>query len=813
MTIIHTTAGRIRVRPINADDCETVHDWVTDPRSRFWDELDSTLQDVAAEITRLTGASHEAAFMLERDGTALAMTEIYDPAHVVLTDHREAIGLRTGDLGMHLLCAPPRQSGSEHGLTSALMAAVVAWLFDAPTAASSIGVTNCEGAARIERILVEPDERNEKILAKNALAGFRTIDGCEAVALEDKTARIQALTRSGFLASPLAALARLEGHLTTGCHTRRGDHTSERVERKLVAKALRELVHERIFTATQISPTEYTVDTGAITVRFNATAHPLEHLSIDPDSVRTTDGNPVSLTGLFSNPGSGKLLDISPSFMHVYLEEISATLAGRSRVEALERPSVEALCDAASTLAPTAYLQYIESAMVEGHPGFIANSGRSGFSESDSVAYAPELGRSTGLMWVAVRRNAAVVASVGNTGLHNAEDIMHSYLGNWQTKLQKAGLNPDEFIALPLHPWQWENKVTTVFADSIAHGDLICLGEGEDLMHPQQSLRTFFNLSRPELPYIKTAVAVRNMGFTRGLSPKYMSDTPAINAWLGSILDADPDFRRNNVRLLKEVASVGFTGDVYHRSAAAGCAVDGPHQKMIAALWRESPIPMLAQGRIAVTLAAALHTDPEGTSLAGEWIRRSGMDPAEWLARLLDVYLRPAVRALAEYGIAFMPHSENVILELDNFVPSGSFFKDLGEEVSVLDASREVPEEISRIQADDGTFDNEQRALSIHTDIFDGVLRHLGALLSDAGVIGDAEFWDCVRICIEEYWEDYPDSGSELPLLAPDFRHSCLNRLQLRNPETMVNLGDQNSSLLYAGRIDNPAHSAPSVAT
>ena len=267
---------------------------------------------------------------------------------------------------------------------------------------------------------------------------------------------------------------------------------------------------------------------------------------------------------------------------------------------------------------------------------------------------------------------------------------MHAYLG-------ECGLDPNKYVALPLHPWQWENKVTTVFADAILSGDLVYLGEGMDLMHPQQSLRTFFNMTRPELPYIKTAVAVRNMGFTRGLSPKYMSDTPAINEWLGSLLDDDPDLTRHNVRLLKEIASIGVTADVYHKSAAAGVADDGPHQKMLAALWRDSPIPLLGEGNVAVTLAAVLHTDPAGHSLAAEWIARSGLSPSDWLTRLLDVYLRPAIRALAEYDVAFMLHSENVILELDNFVPVGSFFKDIGEEIAVVNPARDVPESLSLI--------------------------------------------------------------------------------------------------------------------
>jgi hypothetical protein len=41
-------------------------------------------------------------------------------------------------------------------------------------------------------------------------------------------------------------------------------------------------------------------------------------------------------------------------------------------------------------------------------------------------------------------------------------------------------------------------------------------------------------------------------------------------------------------------------------------------------------------------------------------------------------------------------------------------------------------------------------------------------------------------------------------LRAGSFAHSCLNRLQLRNTLQMVDLGDQASSLLFAGEMDNP---------
>ena len=56
----------------------------------------------------------------------------------------------------------------------------------------------------------------------------------------------------------------------------------------------------------------------------------------------------------------------------------------------------------------------------------------------------------------------------------------------------------------------------------------------------------------------------------------------------------------------------------------------------------------------------------------------------------------------------------------------------------------------------------------------------------------------------EEHGPCSTTPAEQLPLLSETFRHSCLNRLQLRNPLTMVELGEQNGSLIYAGDIANP---------
>lgn len=788
MNVVSTTHGTAEFLPVSPDrDAGLLHRWLTHPRSSYWGALDASLQDIRDEYARIHASDSEEAWLLRLAGRTVALVETYRPAASPLSAH---LDIQPDDIGMHVLVAPP-EAEPVPGLTDAVFAALLRWLVDA------------RGAARV---LVEPDVRNAAVRAKNALAGFRDVPGLARVPLGSKYARIQVCTAGRFRSSPIAGLAVLDRRPSPAAHLAA---SGTRAERELLAKAIREFVHERLLVATPLAAPatgrwrHYRVDFGQRRLRFRAIPHRMEHLSVDPASISARDGRPLHLVDLIVD--AAPQLGITPRFLPVYLEELQATLAGRARVLGTGRPTSAELAAPAGGASPSPgdqarHLQFVEAAMTEGHPGFLANAGRGGMSEGDLAAWAPESGRPTRLVWLAARESMCVHAGV--TGLAEREflcDQMGPGLrDSFHETLRSRGLSTADYVPLPVHPWQWENRVTTTFATNLMNEDLVYIGQGEDIYRPQQSLRTFFNQSRPDKAYVKTAVAVRNMGFLRGLSPAYMGDTPAVNDWLAETVGADPTIRARNVRLLREVATVGFTGDVYHRAVHEGAAEATGHQKMLSALWRESPVPLLAEDTTAVTLAAVLHVDAAGVPLVGEWIARAGIGPESWLRALLEVYLYPVLRALVAHDTVFMPHGENVILELRDGLPVGSFFKDLGEEVAVVDHAREVPGKIARIQADDGDMDDAQRALSVQTDVLDGVLRHLAALLDDHQLLAEDIFW---RIC-REYVAAQDNGG--LPLLAETFRHSCLNRLQLRDPTSMVNIGDQNSSLLYAGDMPNP---------
>ncbi|HWI30411.1 MAG TPA: GNAT family N-acetyltransferase [Microbacterium sp.] len=184
-----TTRFDIRVRPTDPrGDAMRVQRWLQHPNSAFWGMADLDVDAVGDYLADVATDVHQDSWIGLVDGAPAFLVETYDPAHVLLAGIHEAL---PDDLGMHILVAPP--SGTPvHGLTDAVFAAVMRWCFFALGA---------------QRVVVEPDVRNDRIAQKNARAGFRVL---RVVDVPDgdhlKRAALSVCTRDDFAASPLGTL-------------------------------------------------------------------------------------------------------------------------------------------------------------------------------------------------------------------------------------------------------------------------------------------------------------------------------------------------------------------------------------------------------------------------------------------------------------------------------------------------------------------------------------------------------------------------------------------------------------------------------
>ncbi|MER8035582.1 IucA/IucC family siderophore biosynthesis protein [Streptomyces hydrogenans] len=545
-----------------------------------------------------------------------------------------------------------------------------------------------------------------------------------------------------------------------------------RASARTLAKALGEFAYEEILTPVPAdAPDRYSLalDDGRV-LAFTARRGAYGGWRVDPDTI-TRDGRPLT-DPLDLLVGARRLLGLDGATLGHLIRELSTTLAAEARLD-----------HTALTADRLADLSYAAlEGHQTGHPWLVLNKGRIGFSAGDAARWAPEARRATRLPWIAVSDRIAAYRGVEGLDTPDklyAGELDPSVLDAFRAELTARGLDPDTYLLLPVHPWQWDEVLLPLYAPAIAAGTLVPLPADGDLRLPQQSIRTFLNTSRPDRHTVKLPLSVLNTLVWRGLPTERTLAAPAVTAWVHGLRDADPFLRDEcGVILLGEVASVTVEHPLYDRLPE----VPYQYKELLGAIWRE-PL-RLPPGERARTLASLLHTDPQGRAFVAELVERSGLTPAVWLRRLFAALLPPLLHFLYRYGTVFSPHGENAIVVFDEQdVPVRLAIKDFVDDVNI--SAHPLPEH--------GTMPDDVRAVLlteepafltqfIHSGLFVGVFRYLAPLCEEQLDLPEADFWSLVRAEIIRHQERFPelkDRFELFDLLTPRIERLCLNRNRL----------------------------------
>ncbi|AEW87047.1 IucA/IucC family siderophore biosynthesis protein [Flavobacterium columnare NBRC 100251 = ATCC 23463] len=574
----------------------------------------------------------------------------------------------------------------------------------------------------------------------------------------------------------------------------------EKANRLLIRKAISEFAHETLISPIFNAKTsKYQLETidKQYTYVFPAHLKTLNHWYIPYESIvkKDVNGNNIPLCLISFILEFKDLLAIPAELLPTYLEEINATLYSTAYKISNEKTSAKEL--------PYTDYQTIEHAVTEGHPCFLANSGKNGFSSIDFRTFSPEANNAIQLLWLAGHESSAQFSCIDSLSydlLIKTELDTDTQIA-FQKVLEAEKVNPNEYFWFPVHPWQWDNKLTLIFTNDIAQKKLIPLGFAPDKHSAQQSIRTFYNLSNTNKHFTKTALSVINMGFMRGLSPYYMESTPIITTWLENLVQTDPFLQSKRFTVLGEVATLGYRNILWE-----GLGKTIPHNKMLATLWRESPARKLQKGEDCFTMAALLHLDYEGQPFIKHLIEASGINAKLWIDHYLQAYLIPLIHCFYTHELVFMPHGENLILVIKDHIVERVLIKDITEEIMLFNHTTPLPEKAERIRMD---LPEKLKILSIQNDIFQHFFRFLSAILDEYGILSEPDFWESVGTSIAQYQLQNPqlkDFFIRYDLFSQTFDSCCLNRLQLKNNKQMLNLSDPASSLQFVGTLANPIH-------
>ncbi|MEU9340700.1 GNAT family N-acetyltransferase [Streptomyces sp. NPDC048278] len=147
--------GTVRLRPLDpARDAAVVHTWADTERAAFWGMTGLTRAQVAEIYAHMATLDTHHAYLAEKDGTPVGLLQTYEPAADRVS---ECYDVRPGDIGVHVLLAPAGPEGPRPGWTEALLTAFTAYVLL---------------ALDRHRVVVDPDVRNEKAIARFRRQGF-----------------------------------------------------------------------------------------------------------------------------------------------------------------------------------------------------------------------------------------------------------------------------------------------------------------------------------------------------------------------------------------------------------------------------------------------------------------------------------------------------------------------------------------------------------------------------------------------------------------------------------------------------------------
>jgi len=562
----------------------------------------------------------------------------------------------------------------------------------------------------------------------------------------------------------------------------------EQVNREMIAKILAELEYERALQASEQSPNRWTISVGTARWEFTASRGIWGWLHIDPDSL---SGGPTEADVLLQQ--LAVVLEMNDAQAAEHLEDLYATLRGDLQLlEARQSMTAEDLIDLDAD-----ELQ----CLLSGHPKFIFNKGRRGWGVDALRAFAPEYRNRFRLHWIAVRRDRFVWShdeDCDTTALL-ASAMDNTELARFDKCWQSLSLD-DHWIAVPVHPWQWQQKIALHFLPYLARRELIELGEFGDSYLAQQSLRTLTNVSRPARFDIKLPLTIYNTSCYRGIPGKYIAAGPLASGWLKQQFAQDKTLRATGAQILAEPAA----GYLAHDSYTALSGAPYRYQEMLGVIWRESPACFLQQGEQAVLMAALMETDNAGRPLIEAWIARSTLDAESWLSRMFEVVVIPFYHLMCRYGVALIAHGQNVTLVMKDNIPQRILLKDFQGDMRLVDTvfpeAASLPESVKEVTA---RLSADYLIHDLQTGHFVTVLRFISRLTLQSG-ISETRFYRLLADVLQRYMSQHPAMAERFALFdlfKPQIIRVVLNPVKLTFSEH-----DGGSRMLpnYLIDLDNP---------
>ncbi|MGM7700434.1 IucA/IucC family protein [Pseudalkalibacillus sp. Hm43] len=425
---------------------------------------------------------------------------------------------------------------------------------------------------------------------------------------------------------------------------------------------------------------------------------------------------------------------------------------------------------------------FFEQLVLEGHHLHPGAKTKIGLSENDVFRYSPEFHQAFDVRFVAVEREWVVSTTPETKRL--LDDFYPEELEQCLIELTERGYDPEQFDVIPVHEWQYENAIQTIYRDELETGKIILIENVTLKAEATSSFRTVYPKDRTK-PALKLAVNSQMTSTVRSISTQTALNSTLFTEMMTSLMEKEVHL--TNFIPLNEVAGAAFKSDEELKS------------RNLTMLMRESIEDQLQDEELAIAGPALYATSPiTGKTILSELINQYAEENnltknraafpffEDYITTVIPGYLTLMVK----YGIALEGHLQNSIPVFKNGRLSRFFFRDWG-------GSRIYRERLNHqgmdISFTPGSISVTNDVNEMHNKLYYTVFQnHLGEIirmLVQYSGIREEEFWKRVKkVCATTLRSLAAEKGlaenisqDEAFLYQPIVKHKSLTKMRLEN--------------------------------
>ncbi|NOV04657.1 IucA/IucC family protein [Paenibacillus planticolens] len=403
--------------------------------------------------------------------------------------------------------------------------------------------------------------------------------------------------------------------------------------------------------------------------------------------------------------------------------------------------------------------------LLDGHPYHPCYKSRIGFSAEENAQYGPEFRGDLQPVWLAVSKAESQLS------LLEGEDypaILRYELGSetyrqFESVLTDKGLIVEDYLFMPVHPWQWEHVIASAFEQQLAESKIVRLGHGADVYHAQQSIRSWANQSNKEKAYLKMALNITNTSTRRMLAKHTVLNAPLVSRWLLSLTENDAVAQKLGLVFLAEFAGITYQYEKLPENLQPQAYGN------LGVVWRQSVHCFLKEGEGAIPLSSVTYIDGKQPFIE-PWVQKYGIKA--WTRQLLDVAITPLIHMLYAHGLAMESHAQNIVLLHKDGLPARLALKDFHDGLRFSKAQLPQPEACPDLNLEPAAHRAINRHSYMQTDDLDAVkdflhsafffvcLGDIGLFLLERYGLAESEFWQMVADVIHQYQQEHPEHGA-----------------------------------------------------